>query len=46
MIEDEGSKVANKYLALMIAGQMATYTGAYGEYLETRRAIDKHKGRI
>lgn len=46
MMKDDGQRAANKYLALMIAGNMAKYTGAYGEYLEARRAIDKHKGRI
>lgn len=46
MMEDDGQRAANKYLALMIAGNMASYAGAYGEYLEARRAIDKHKGRI
>lgn len=46
MMEDDGQRAANKYLALMIAGSMAQYAGAYGEYLEARRAIDKRKGRI
>lgn len=46
MMKEDGQMAANKYLALMIAGNMAKYTGAYGEYLEARRAIDKHKGRI
>lgn len=42
----DGQRAANKYLVLMIAGNIAQYTGAYGEYLEARRAIDKSKGRI
>lgn len=46
MMKVNGERAANKYLALMIAGNMAKYTGAYGEYLEIRRGIDKHKGRV
>lgn len=46
MLAEDGRKKVALYAGLMMAGDIASYTGAYGEYLETRRAIDKHKGRI
>lgn len=45
-LSEYARKKTNRYMGLAIAGEVASGVGAYGEYLEARRAIDKHKGRI